>query len=118
MDYQTFLADAERNPNEAVAVVSESVARELWPGADALGQELRLEPDPSIVRAGAISAAAAAALASGDPLYQPRTAVVIGVARDVAGFTLGGVRLGGAGVYMPIGTEAARMALGTASVAA
>src|SRR6188768_2690746 len=104
-------AAAERNPNEAVAIVSESVARELWPGADALGQEVRLEPDPSIVRAGAISAAAAAALASGDPLYQPRTAVVIGVARDVAGFTLGGVRLGGAGIYMPIGTEAATTAL-------
>ena len=104
-------AAAERNPNEAVAVVSESVARELWPGADALGQELRLEPDPSIVRAGAMSAAAAAAQASGDPLYQPRTAVVIGVARDVAGFTLGGVRLGGAGIYMPIGTEAATTAL-------
>ena len=102
---------AERNPNEAVAVVSESVARELWPGADALGQVVRLEPDPSIVRAGAISAAAAAAQAAGDPLYQPRTAVVIGVARDVAGFTLGGVRLGGAGIYMPIGTEVATTAL-------
>src|SRR5262245_10276029 len=104
-------AAAERNPNEAVAVVSESVARELWPGADPLGQVVRVEPDPSIVRAGAISAAAAAAQAAGDPLYQPRTAVVIGVARDVAGFTLGGVRLGGAGVYMPIGTEAATTAL-------
>jgi ABC-type antimicrobial peptide transport system permease subunit len=102
---------AERNPNEAVAIVSESVARELWPGADALGQTVRVEPDPSIVRAGAISAAAAAAQAAGDPLYQPRTAVVVGVARDVAGFTLGGVRLGGAGIYMPIGTEAATTAL-------
>jgi ABC-type antimicrobial peptide transport system permease subunit len=37
--------------------------------------------------------------------------VVIGVARDVAGFTLGGVWLGGAGVYMPIGTEVATTAL-------
>jgi len=63
------------------------------------------------VRAGGISAAAAEAQASGDPLYQPRTAIVIGVARDVAGFTLGGVRLGGAGIYMPIGTDAATTAL-------
>jgi len=104
-------ADAERNPNEPVAIVSESVARELWPGLDALGQTVRVEPDPSIVRAGTISAAAAAAQVAGDPLYRPRTAVVIGVARDVAGFTLGGVRLGGAGIYMPIGTDAATTAL-------
>ena len=68
-------------------------------------------PDPSIVRAGAISAAAAEAQASGDPLYQPRTAVVVGIARDVAGFTLGGIRLGGAGIYLPIGAEAATTAL-------
>ena len=46
-----------------------------------------------------------------DPLLQPRTAVVIGVARDVAGFQLGGMRLGGAGVYMPIGHETPMTAL-------
>ena len=28
-------ADTERNPNEGVAVVSETVARELWPGSEA-----------------------------------------------------------------------------------
>jgi predicted permease len=88
----------ERNPNEAVAIVSETVARELWPGADALGQVLRLEPDPTIVQ----GAAAAPAQPSDDPLLQARTAVVIGVARDVAGFSIGGVRIGGAGVYLPI----------------
>ena len=37
--------------------------------------------------------------------------VVVGVARDVAGFRIGGMRLGGAGVYMPIGAEAARTSL-------
>ena len=35
----------ERSASAAVAVVSESVARQLWPGIDALGQVLRLEPD-------------------------------------------------------------------------
>ncbi|RPI61543.1 MAG: FtsX-like permease family protein, partial [Lysobacterales bacterium] len=102
--------DAERNPNEAVAVVSETVARELWPGAAAIGQVLRVEPDPTIVQ-GAEAAAAAATRPSDDPLLQSRTAVVIGVARDVAGFRLGGMRLGGAGVYMPIGTEVPMTAL-------
>ena len=35
----------ERSASAAVAVVSESVARQLWPGIDAVGQVLRLEPD-------------------------------------------------------------------------
>jgi predicted permease len=102
--------DAERNANEGVAVVSETMARELWPGADALGQVLRVEPDATIVQ-GSDAAAAAAARPSDDPLLQARTAVVIGVVRDVAGFQLGGMRLGGAGVYMPINAEAATTAL-------
>jgi predicted permease len=100
--------EAERNPNEAVAVVSETVARELWPGADAIGQVLRVEPDPTLVQG---EAAAAVARPSDDPLLQPRTAVVIGVARDVAGFSIGGFRLGGGGVYMPINAESAATAL-------
>jgi putative ABC transport system permease protein len=101
--------DTERNPNEAVAVVSESVARELWPGADPLGQVLRVEPDPTIVRPE--RAAATERPPSDDPMLLVRTAVVIGVARDVAGFRIGGMKLGGAGVYMPIGAEAAGTAL-------
>ena len=36
---------------------------------------------------------------------------MIGVARDVAGFRLGGMRIGGAGVYMPTDTDAAGTAL-------
>jgi ABC-type antimicrobial peptide transport system permease subunit len=101
-------SDAERNPNEGVAVVSETVARELWPGADAIGQVLRVEPDSTIGRG---AEAPAAARPSDDPLLQPRTAVVIGVVRDVAGFRIGGMRIGGAGVYLPIGAESATTAL-------
>ena len=37
--------EAERSASAAAAVVSESVARQLWPGLDAVGQVLRLEPD-------------------------------------------------------------------------
>jgi hypothetical protein len=39
-------APTERSGSASVAVVSESVARQLWPGLDAIGQVLRLEPDP------------------------------------------------------------------------
>jgi predicted permease len=88
--------ETERSADAAVAVVSEGVARQLWPGRDAVGQAVRLEPDtnrnqPEI----------------GDVPPVSRSLVVVGVARDVAGFRLGGFRMAGAGVYVPISTEAA-----------
>jgi predicted permease len=102
----------ERNSSDAVAIVSESVARQAWPGIDPLGQVVRLEPQP-------LAFAGAPQPTPGDtqtrkldnPLLLPRAAVVVGVARDVAGIRLGSFRVGGAGVYMPIGTEAATAAL-------
>jgi len=84
----------ERSADAAVAVVSESMARQLWPRLEAIGQVLRLEPAP------------------GDDARQPdeppllsRTFVVVGVARDVAGFRLGGMRMAGAGIYVPISAD-------------
>jgi ABC-type lipoprotein release transport system permease subunit len=68
---------------------------------------LRVEPDRTIGQADG----EASAPPYDDPLLQPRTAVVVGVARDVAGFRIGGMRFGGSGVYMPIGTEAAATGL-------
>ena len=102
-------ADTERNPNEGVAVVSETVARELWPGSEAIGQVLRIQPDPTIGRPESAPPVPPEVLA--DPLMGARTAVVIGVTRDVAGFSLGGFNVGGSGVYMPIGPEVAATAL-------
>jgi ABC-type antimicrobial peptide transport system permease subunit len=96
--------DSERNPNEGVAVVSETVARELWPGADPLGQILRVEPDPTIVQLEPDPSAQQAQ--SDDPMLLARTAVVVGIAADVAGFRIGGMRIGGSGVYMPISAGA------------
>ena len=92
----------ERDASAAVAVVSESVARELWPGVDAIGQVLRLEPDTQ---------AMTERRAPTDPLLQPRSVAVVGVARDVAGLRLADVRFSGAGVYMPTSAEAARTSL-------
>ena len=91
---------AERDANAAVAVVSESVARDLWPGIDPVGQVLRLEPDRKDDTR-----------KQDDPLLLSRTVAVIGIARDVAGLRLAGLRLSGAGVYLPIGAEAARTTL-------
>jgi predicted lysophospholipase L1 biosynthesis ABC-type transport system permease subunit len=80
--------------------VSESVARQLWPGLDAVGQVLRLEPDPT-----------GEPREKDDPPFPSRILVVVGIARDVTGLRLAGVRLAGAGVYVPIDAEATRTAL-------
>jgi predicted permease len=88
----------ERSESVAVAVVSETVARDLWPNVDAVGQVLRMEPTAP----GELSSRPV----PDDPLLRPRTAVVVGVTRDVAGFRLGNLRLGATGVYLPIGAEA------------
>ena len=91
---------SEQSANAAVAVVSDKTARELWPGVDAIGQVLRLESDPK-----------RDARTPDDPPSVSRSFIVAGVARDVAGFRLGGVRIAGAGVYLPISTESAKTSL-------
>ncbi len=91
---------AERGASETVAIVSESAARELWPGQDAIGEVVRVESDPERV---------AAELGPAPELS--RSFTVVGVARDVAGFRLGGFRLGGAGIYVPTSEAAAQTSL-------
>ena len=79
---------AEASSNAAVAVVSEATARLIWPTGDALGQVLRLEPDPN-----------SETRSPDEPPLPAPTLVVIGVVRDVAGFRLAG--FSEAGVYVP-----------------
>jgi predicted permease len=86
----------ERSTAAAVAVVSESVARELWPGIDAVGQIVRLESDAS-----------RKPQTSGGPPPVSQGFNVVGVVRDVPGFRLGSFTLAGAGVYLPTSDEAA-----------
>jgi predicted permease len=93
-------APTERNADAAVAVVSESLARQLWPGLDAVGQVLRLEP-----------AAGHEAREANDPPLLSRTVAVVGVARDVAGIQFGAARMARADIYVPIGIEAAKTSL-------
>jgi hypothetical protein len=91
--------ESERSASAAVAVVSDVVAHELWPGADPLGQVVRVEPDT-----------AKPTRPSDEPLVS-RSAVVIGVARDVEGIRIGDMKLGGAGIYMPTNGTAAKTSL-------
>ena len=73
---RAFTVD-ERSPDLPVAIVSETAARVLWPGADAIGQVVRLERDPR-----------ADVRAADEPRFQPRSVTVVGVVRDVAGFRI------------------------------
>jgi predicted permease len=90
----------ELSASAAAAVVSESTARELWPGSDALGQVMRLEPDLKN-----------APQAQDDPPLLSRSFIVVGIARDVPGFRIGGQRAAGAGIYVPISAEVAKTSL-------
>jgi predicted permease len=63
--------EEETRAGAAVAVVSESTARNLWPGADPLGKELRMESKAKSSQPGAVEVS---------------TVQIIGVARDVYSF--------------------------------
>jgi hypothetical protein len=95
--------DSERDPNESVAIVSQGAARELWPGIDPIGQVLRVEPDQPI--SGTETGPAASASLPVSRFLESRTSVVIGVARDVPGFLVAGMRVSGADIYLPVSAE-------------
>jgi predicted permease len=67
----------ERSSNSSVAIVSETTALALWPNADALGQVVRLDPDPKSETQDV-----------DEPPLESRTFTVVGIVRDVAGFRI------------------------------
>jgi predicted permease len=91
-------APTERSTRVAVAVVSESAARQLWPGGDAVGQVLQLEPDPI-----------GDTMRPGEPQLLSRSFIVVGIARDVAGLRLAKVKA--PVIYVPIGSESSQTSL-------
>jgi predicted permease len=78
---------AERE-EDAVAIVSESTARMLWPNGDAVGETFRFEPDMN-----------SQTQPSDDPPMPSRMVTVVGVSRDISGFRFTGVK--DAGVFLP-----------------
>jgi predicted permease len=81
-----------------VAIVSESIARTLWPNGSGVGETFRLEPDLS-ARQGNHILMINPESGPGEPPLTPRTVTVIGVSRDVTGFRLTDVKE--AGVFLP-----------------
>jgi predicted permease len=82
---------AERTPNLPVAVVSDTTARTLWPRAEAVGQIVRVDPNPT-----------SGPRPAGEPPVESRTFTVAGVVRDVAGFRI--TPFNKAVVYVPTST--------------
>jgi hypothetical protein len=96
--------DVERD-QDPVVIVSESVARALWPNGSGVGESFRLEPDSGVQRPGGfltVNPDAPADVA----LVQARTVTVVGVARDVAGFRITDVKE--AGVFLPTSLDVAK----------
>ncbi len=88
---------AERAADAAVVVVSHSVARQLWPRSNAVGQVLHLEPDAETRRVD-------------EPALPSRTFTVVGVVRDVPGFGIPDFHQV-TGVYVPTSSAMAKTSL-------
>jgi hypothetical protein len=84
---------AERDGEYSVAIVAESVARQLWPNGSGVGETFRLEQDPT------------AGSQPKDELPMPsRLVTVVGVARDVKGFRF--IDTKNAGLFLPTSVNA------------
>jgi predicted permease len=82
---------AERSAEAGVVVVSETIARRLWPNRNAVGQEVRLQPPQSG--------------SPGAPSLPSRRFTVVGVVREVGEVVLMPDRFTFRGVYLPTGPE-------------
>ncbi|HJU43752.1 MAG TPA: ABC transporter permease [Vicinamibacterales bacterium] len=91
--------NAERTADAAVAIVAESLARELWPGGEAIGQILRVEPDAAKPRP-----------EREQPPLSARSFIVVGVARD-ATRRFGLAEVPDSNIYLPATSAAALTSL-------
>jgi predicted permease len=88
---------AERSAEAGIVVVSETIARRLWPNRDAVGQVVHLD---AVRRSGTQRPGAAAST----PQLPSRAFTVVGVVRDVR-VGVGMFESKDAGVYVPIAPE-------------
>ena len=89
---------AERTSNLPLAIVSETAARALWPNAEAVGQAVRLDPEPP-----------SETRSVDEPPLESRTFTVVGVVRDVEGLRIAPIKK--AVVYMPTSAAMPRTSL-------
>jgi predicted permease len=99
---------AERDDHPLV-IVSESIARELWPNGQGVGETFRLEPDLSN-RPGPNGLQVNPGTEPVDESQlTPRMVTVIGVSRDVPGFRLTDIK--DAGVFLPTSLDVAKTSI-------
>jgi putative ABC transport system permease protein len=91
-----------------VAIVSESVARALWPGGRGVGETFRLEPASGVQRPGGALTIHPDEPADNGPVAA-RMVTVVGVARDVRGFRITDIKE--AGVFLPTGLDVAKTSI-------
>jgi predicted permease len=84
---------AERDGEHPVAILSESIARELWPNGSGVGETFRLEQDLGSETA-----------PKDEPPVPARLVTVVGVSRDVAGFRF--TDTDDAGIVLPTSVDA------------
>ena len=84
---------AERDGEQPVAIVSESIARQLWPNSSGVGGTFRLEQDPG-----------PGTRPKDEPPMPARAVTVVGVSRDVAGFRFSEIK--DAGMFLPTSVTA------------
>lgn len=96
---------AAESDGHPVAIVSESVARALWPAGNGIGETFRLEPDLTPQNPYGLQVNPATPNRNLAPMA-PRVVTVIGVSRDVPGFRLTDVK--DAGVFLPTSLDAAK----------
>jgi predicted permease len=82
-----------------VAIVSEAVARALWPNGNGIGETLQLEHDPKGPTHDGLLQVGVEPRPGDEMPMTPRTLTVVGVSRDVAGFRITDVK--DAGVFLP-----------------
>jgi len=94
--------------HDPVAIVTESMARSLWPDGRGVGETLRLDPSTGLQRPGGILTVDPDAPVD-DAQMQARTVTVIGVVRDVRGFRFTDVK--DAGVFLPTSLDVAKTSI-------
>ncbi len=91
-----------------VAIVSESVARTLWPNGSGVGETFRLEPEARVQRPSGVLTVNPDAPPD-EALTQARVVTVVGIARDVRGFRITDIKE--AGVFLPTGVDSANTSI-------
>lgn len=91
-----------------IAIVSESVARALWPDGSGVGKSFRFEPAAGLQAPSGLLRINPRAAAD-DRLVPARTVTVVGVARDVPGLRFTGIKE--AGIFLPTALDVAKTAM-------